>query len=595
MSPAPVSPAPVSPAPVSPAPVSPDVSNNETKRNENHVSGDTSKNFETKLNNLKTQLNKLLNSKETELSKYSDQKYSEIKNNLEQAFNNAEKVKETADYSILEQAQSKLEKSIAKATSDKETNDLSSIKTELKSLLNHKQIQLDKYQDTVDSKYTLLNIKTELETVYNTVQAVFDNQSTTLQQLVDAKTKLQEVISQADTNLNNLKELYTAVKDLLVKRFVKMFEYKYYHGINTKLFDVYNQAAVDFYNQGQKINMQKLQQIKANIDAGLTQAETSKQTANSIKSVELKEITLVNQKEIAEYRSNNNAEYAIDGNSSLSIPVFGNKDGIGAVKRNGEILFNFTKPINVKSVTLHQYVETTRFEALKDVHLYGQVEDGGWYELASYTKENENYATLASVKDYTFTVPKDKQSVKFKTLTLKSLSDTGKWWAIKDVDIIQTDDSKIFIESPIVASTQSEKSLFSYWVLSYGDKAETETEFKLNNIIDGDNNTYNKYRTSLAGSDNDPGFPLHMEFLKPINIHSIKLNQSSELKLSDLKLKLIDTNNQATDIILTNVDSVAEFIVPADSINKKFKSISIQYTNPTKVKHLWQINDIEIL
>ncbi|QDF65227.1 hypothetical protein FIV53_02960 [Mycoplasma nasistruthionis] len=135
-----------------------------------------------------------------------------------------------------------------------------------------------------------------------------------------------------------------------------MFEYQSYQGINTTLFDKYNDAAVKFYNSGEKLTKENLQTIKDEITQALQAAEASKENANKL-STSVKGIRLINYNEINETRSNNNPDYTIDGNADLSIPFYADNDGRAAVKRNGELLFHFSKPTKIKSIRVHQYRE----------------------------------------------------------------------------------------------------------------------------------------------------------------------------------------------------------------------------------------------
>ncbi|WP_208664766.1 hypothetical protein, partial [Mycoplasma nasistruthionis] len=268
----------------------------------------------------------------------------------------AETKQESKNKTELESAKSALDQAIAKAQNDKTEKDVEVARNELKAVIAKKEEKLALYVDADDSKYTQKAIKDILETAFSNASTVAQTDTSTADELNQEKHKLENAILTADTSKNELRDLYNQTKSSLLDRFKKMFEYQSYQGINTTLFDKYNDAAVKFYNSGEKLTKENLQTIKDEITQALQAAEASKENANKL-STSVKGIRLINYNEINETRSNNNPDYTIDGNADLSIPFYADNDGRAAVKRNGELLFHFSKPTKIKSIRVHQYRE----------------------------------------------------------------------------------------------------------------------------------------------------------------------------------------------------------------------------------------------
>ncbi|QDF65230.1 hypothetical protein FIV53_02980 [Mycoplasma nasistruthionis] len=473
------------------------------------------------------------------------------------------------------------------------------MKNELTALLANKNDEITQYADVEDRKYTLASIKTTLENAYTAAESGKDG-ADNLEKANKLLNDLKTAVEKAKTDKSMVEKLAPEVKTMLLDRFNKMFELKQYHGVNTTLFDVYNEAAVSYYNQDQKLDLAKLTEIKEKITKGLETANAAKETANTV-TPSVKKIGIVKGKQITEARSNNDYEYAIDGNTDLSIPVLGWTDGYGHIAKDSELIFSFKNPTRLKHIILHQFAERVwdnkdKSYIVKNLTLHGQRTNGGWEQIATYNANNQDFAELSKFKDYKFKVPQNMLNNEYKAITLKSNEQTNTWWAVKDVEIVSNEEKKIFIETPVVVSTVDQRQLLNTAPLTYKNPS-TET-YKKEYLFDNNESTFNTYQNSTY-SEVERSWPIIFDFLKPMNIHSINLKQDALLKLPRLKMILVDEENHEVVKQLDNLETLASWKLESEHANKKFKRLKFEYygegNDQRTTKKPWQINDIEIL
>ncbi|QCZ36954.1 hypothetical protein [Mycoplasma nasistruthionis] len=549
---------------------------------------------DTELTTARNELKKLLEAKNSELNNYSDTKYQEIKTTLETAYSTADAKKESTSKDDLKSAKTTLEQSIEKAKADKTKKDIELAKNALKALLDKKDEKLAEFNDPADSKYTLNAVKKTLEDAYATAKAVYDKQNATAAELTNANHPLENAILEANTAKLELTNLYNETRNSLLSRFNKMFEYKRFQGINDVLFDKYNEAAVAFYNEGNKLDKTKLTEVKTKITEALAQAEETKKTALEL-TTSAEKTRIINFSQMNASRQNNSADNTIDGNINLSIPFFGGTDGRGAVGKDAEIKYHFSKPTNIKSVRLHQYITSGHTEVLWKISVYGQEPNGNWVSLGTITAENQDDATLKASENKKVELSTENQAKKFKTITIKSYDTTKKWWGIRDVEIKDTNDKRVFIETPVVVSTIDYPTDYLYEeVLKYKDEAPAGKEYKVENLFDNSDETFNTYRHHNKDKNivynNDK---LYMDFMKPINIHSIKVKQDALLKLKDMKIILTTNDDKKVEHTFNSVEKDVNYNLSSDDAKKTYKRIEI--VSASDSTGFWQLNEVEIL
>ncbi|QCZ36955.1 hypothetical protein [Mycoplasma nasistruthionis] len=543
----------------------------------------------------KQALKTLLDSKTTEVAKYSEAKYADIKTTLEAAYVAAEGKKDSTSKEELANAKTILEAAVQKATSDKTAKDIDEAKKALKAVLDKKIEELAKYT-IADAKYSLDAVKEKLEQAFTAGQTAHNKQQTTVDELNSAKTTLENAITTAGTEKTEVETLYNNTRNALLSRFAKMYEYKELHGINVELFDKYNEASVEFYNQGNKLDKEKLQSIKSKIDDAVNKAEQAKGTANKL-TTSTQNIHLIKFNEVNEASSNSTLEDAIDPSNTLSIPFYAGPNGNEAIKKASELKFNFSVPTTIKSVRLQQYTrgDSGKDEGIASITVYGYTEGNQWQEIGKITGEGESAQQLQKIENVKVDVPADKLSTKYKIITLKSDKDTGKWWGIRDVEIIDGSDKRIYIETPIVVSSFSYPRYYlDAKRLKYKNEAPENNTYKRENLFDNNLATFNIYRHGVGDTQKSlKNDTLYLEFLKPMNIHSLTLHQDAVLKLNNIKVTLITEDNKTVEKTFDNTDNKVLFQVAGDDLNKKYKQVKIE--NLSDSTSFWQLNEIEIL
>ncbi|QDF65229.1 hypothetical protein [Mycoplasma nasistruthionis] len=543
----------------------------------------------------KQALKTLLDAKTTEVAKYNDAKYADIKTTLEAAYAAAEGKKDSTSKEELTNAKTALETAVQKASSDKTAKDIDEAKKALKTVLDKKTEELAKYT-IADAKYSLDAVKTKLEQAFTAGQTAHDKQQTTVDELNSAKTTLESVITEANSSKTELVNLYNETRTAILSRFNKMFEYKAHQGINLELFDKYNQASVDFYNEGNKLNKDKLQSIKTKIDEALKIASDAKASANVI-STEIKLTKNIPYSVINEVSSNNSADYAIDGNIDLSIPFYGANGGTGAVGKSAEVLFKFTVPTTIKSVRLHQYQAGNKVEAIYKLAVHGLTHDNRWEQIGTIETTDQTDEKLRTIENVTVTIPEDKKNTKYKIVTLKSVENTSKWWGIRDVEILNGEGTKLYFQDPVVVSS----AIYPIYYLDekrliYKDPAPEGKTYKKENLLDNNIDTFNTYKHGANNQNKSlKGDSLYFDFLKPMNVHSIKLIQDAVLKVTDITVTLTAEDNSTVTKKLSDLNTEAMFNLSTEEVKKKYKRMKIENSQEGNSTSFWQINEIEIL